>query len=168
MGSQLEVDNQGIRMNDLDVLLTLVENPTRRQILQRIAEEPSYPLQLSKELRISTQAVLKNLALMERYGVVQRTDVKSDMGPSRAVYRPSTEFTLVVDMRTRMFSARIVRSEDPGEIPDGNMKQRITEIEERIRELDRERSRLISVRNSMLQASKGEDGLVQTNKTEVS
>lgn len=168
MSSQLEVDNQGISMDDLDVLLTLVENPTRRQILQRIAEEPSYPLQLSKELRISTQAVLKNLALMERHGIVQRTDVKSDMGPSRAVYRPSTEFTLIVDMRTRTFSARIIRSEDPGKIPDGDMKQRISEIEERIKELDRERSRLISTRNSMLQASKENEVRAQTNKTEVS
>ena len=31
-------------MDDLDILLSLVENPTRRRILERIVREPSYPL----------------------------------------------------------------------------------------------------------------------------
>lgn len=137
-------------MDELDALLSLVENPTRRQILERIAKEPSYPLQLSKELRISTQAVLKNLVLMEQYGIVQKMDVKSDMGPNRSVYSPSTEFTLVVDMRAHMFSARLIQSETSDEVHDGDLKERLEEIEQRIRELDRERSRLLSARSDLL------------------
>ena len=43
-------------MNDMDTILAIVENPTRRRILQAVVREPHYPLQLSKELGISQQA----------------------------------------------------------------------------------------------------------------
>ena len=52
-------------MDDIDILLSMVENPTRRRILESLVREPSYPLRLSKELGVSQQAVMKNLALME-------------------------------------------------------------------------------------------------------
>ena len=43
-------------MYDMDSILAVVENPTRRKILQAVVREPHYPLQLSKELGISQQA----------------------------------------------------------------------------------------------------------------
>ena len=52
-------------MDDIDRLLTIIENRTRRRILEMITEAPSYPLQISKELGVSQQAIMKNLALME-------------------------------------------------------------------------------------------------------
>ncbi len=55
---------------DIDDLLAMVENPTRRRILELLTSGPSYPLQLSKELGVSQQAVMKNLVLMERNGMV--------------------------------------------------------------------------------------------------
>ena len=57
-------------MTDLDDLLSMVENPTRRRILEALVAEPRYPLQLSKELGVSQQAVMKNLTLLERHGLV--------------------------------------------------------------------------------------------------
>lgn len=134
-------------MDDLDILLSLVENPTRRRILERIVMEPSYPLQLSKELGVSTQAVVKNLTLMEQCGVVERTEVRSDMGPNRSLYSPSMEFTLVVDMRTHTFSAKLVDTEEVPEPAVTDATQRLEEIDRRIKELDRERSRLLTERS---------------------
>ncbi|MDO5862244.1 MAG: helix-turn-helix domain-containing protein [Thermoplasmata archaeon] len=139
-------------MDDLDILLSLVENPTRRRILERIVREPSYPLQLSRELGVSTQAVMKNLALLEQGGMVERTVVRSDMGPNRIVYSPGTEFTLVVDMRSHVFSARIVEAEEPDGTAEGDMAERLREIDERIEELDRERSRLVGERSRIASA----------------
>ncbi len=138
-------------MDDIDLLLSLIENPTRRRILERIVTEPSYPLQLSKELGLSTQAILKNLALMEQCGVVEKKEVRSDMGPNRALYSPSMEFTLVVDMRSNMFSARIVEIENPvvREMEDASV--RLEEIDARIAELEKERSRLLSERSRITQ-----------------
>ena len=136
-------------MDDLDILLSLVENPTRRRILERIVREPSYPLQLSKELGVSTQAVMKNLTLMEQCGVVERTEVRSEMGPNRSLYSPCTEFTLIVDMRTHAFSAKLIDAEDADKPEHTDIARRLDEINERIEELDRERSRLLTERSAI-------------------
>ena len=96
---------------DIDMILNMVSNPTRRRILETLTKGPSYPLQLSREIGVSQQAIMKNLDLLERNGMVISHQVSSTMGPSRAVYEPTTEFTVVIDMRKCMFSAG-VKEED--------------------------------------------------------
>ena len=95
-------------MTDMDSILSIVENPTRRKILQAVVREPHYPLQLSKELGISQQAVVKNLNLMEREGLVVSYRESSDRGPDRIFYKPSSEFTITIDMRNSMFEMRMI------------------------------------------------------------
>lgn len=142
-------------MDDVDELLSVIENPTRRRILELISKEPSYPLQLSKDIGVSVQAVTKNLVVMEQSGFVQRTEVKSDMGPNRSLYSPSTEFTLVVDMRSQMFSAKLYGPVDADVSGECDMRARLEEIDRRIEELDRERSRLLSERSAIASAMGG-------------
>ena len=145
-------------MMDLDVLLSMVENPTRRKILESLVKEPHYPLQLSKELGISQQAVMKNLNMLEKNGMVVSYQVSSSMGPMRTVYEPNSEFTLVIDMRNGMFSARMIEpSEDEKEgFDDVKMeslkktRQTISEIDAKIEELDKERSKLIREREQVM------------------
>ena len=95
-------------MNDLDTLLSIIENPTRRKILGALVREPHYPFQLSKALGISQQAVMKNLSVMEREGLVVSYREASSIGPTRIVYEPNAEFTLVMDMRSGMFRTRLI------------------------------------------------------------
>ena len=52
------------------MILNMISNPTRRRILESLTKEPSYPLQLSKEIGVSQQAIMKNLDLLERNGMV--------------------------------------------------------------------------------------------------
>ena len=145
-------------MMDLDVLLSMVENPTRRKILESLVKEPHYPLQLSKELGISQQAVMKNLNMLEKNGMVVSYQVSSSMGPMRTVYEPNSEFTLVIDMRNGMFSARMIEpSEDEKEgFDDVKMeslkktRQTISEIDAKIEGLDKERSKLIREREQVM------------------
>lgn len=152
-------------MDDIDLLLSIVENPTRRRILESLVREPSYPLRLSKELGISQQAVMKNLAVMESGGLVESCRVDSDMGPMRILYSPSSEFTLVVEMHSSMFSAKVIEpSGTSADIREGITREeasrRIMEIDERIAELDKERAGLISERNALTRAEPrdGQDG----------
>ena len=143
---------------DLDVLLSMVENPTRRKILESLVKEPHYPLQLSKELGISQQAVMKNLNMLEKNGMVVSYQVSSSIGPMRTVYEPNSEFTLVIDMRNGMFSARMIEpSEDEKEgFDDVKMeslkktRQTISEIDQKIEELNKERSKLIREREQVM------------------
>ncbi|MBO4569138.1 MAG: helix-turn-helix domain-containing protein [Candidatus Methanomethylophilaceae archaeon] len=145
---------------DIDDLLSIVENPTRRRILEALVNGPSYPLRLSKELGVSQQAVMKNLVLMERNGMVTSYRESSSMGPDRTVYVPSAAFTLVVDMQGGMFSVRLLPAcEDEDEpfspIRTEEAMERIAEIDAEIEELERRRSELVRERGRLLSAVDG-------------
>ena len=142
-------------MTDLDDLLSMVENPTRRRILEALVAEPRYPLQLSKELGVSQQAVMKNLTLLERHGLVMSHRESSTMGPMRTVYSPNTEFTIVIDMHNRMFTTRLIRAEEhddekPSKTDIDKAIGRVRELETRLESLERERIKLIRERNRLL------------------
>ena len=57
-------------MMDIDMILSMVSNPTRRRILEALVRGPCYPLQLSREIGVSQQAIMKNLDLLEKNGMV--------------------------------------------------------------------------------------------------
>ena len=141
---------------DIDVILNMVSNPTRRRILESLTRGPSYPLQLSKEIGVSQQAIMKNLDLLERNGMVISHQVSSTIGPMRAVYEPTTEFTVVIDMRRSLFSADVTEETDDEEIPDPftdtmeEMRSEISRIDREVEELERQRSALIRRRQSLI------------------
>jgi ArsR family transcriptional regulator len=151
-------------MDDIDILLSMVENPTRRKILESLVKEPHYPLQLSKELGISQQAVMKNLSILEKNGMVDSYQESSSIGPMRTFYEPSSEFTLVIDMRNGMFSARIMEPNDEEYKEDHEVqmeglkkrRERISEIDKKIDELNRERSRYIRERETLMASAIGQ------------
>jgi len=92
----------------LDGLLRVLENPTRRRILERLARESHYPLQLSKELGVSQQAVVKHLRALQESGLVSSIEEKSDLGgPNRRAYRATERFSLQIDMGPRLFHAEM-------------------------------------------------------------
>lgn len=146
-------------MMDLDILLAMVENPTRRKILESLVKEPHYPLQLSKELGISQQAIMKNLDMLEKNGMVISYQESSSIGPMRTVYEPNSEFTIVIDMRNGMFSARMIepsKEEEDEEEKEIEMeglnraRESISEIDSKIHELNMERSKLIRERETII------------------
>jgi ArsR family transcriptional regulator len=117
---------------------------------------PQYPLQLSKMLGVSQQAVMKNLALMEECGIVSSHREDSNMGPQRTMYQPNAEFTLVVDMRGSMFSAKVVSPRQSGvRIPDTGVEsiiERISDIDAELARMDEIRSKLLDERNRLIAA----------------
>ena len=153
-------------MNDMDTILAIVENPTRRRILQAVVREPHYPLQLSKELGISQQAIVKNLNLMEKEGIVVSYRESSDRGPERIFYRPSSEFTITIDMRNNMFEVKMIpatgdsskkqetKALDPKKTAEERrleeVRARISQIDRQIAEFDRRRSEIVRERNDLI------------------
>lgn len=139
-------------MDEIDRLLTIVENRTRRKILESLMTAPSYPLQLSKELGVSQQAVMKNLTLMERDGLVSSYRESSSMGPERIVYVPNREFTLVIDMHGSMFSTKILAYKDSKDIYAGidDAVERITAINRELTRLEEEKRKLETLRDSIV------------------
>ena len=142
---------------DIDMILSMVSNPTRRRILEALVRGPCYPLQLSREIGVSQQAIMKNLDLLEKNGMVVSHQVTSTMGPMRAMYAPTSEFTLVIDMRNRMFVANIIEEDEAGvqeEIPKtenlDSARQEISQIDREIEALERERSALVRKREQLI------------------
>jgi len=92
------------------MLLSVIENPTRRRILMALVREPHYPLQLSKELGMSQQAVMKHLKLLEEMNLVRSYPEQSDQGgPTRKRYVPTTKFTIIVDFGPGLFDVALVK-----------------------------------------------------------
>ncbi len=150
----------GDTANDIDRILSVIENPTRRRILQAIVREPHYPLQLSKELGISQQSVVKNLEIMERNGIVVSYRESSNIGPERIFYRPNSEFTIVIDMRNGMFDTRIVESKPSTDAKNKEKientkefketREKISDIDKQLEEIGKLRSELIGERNKLI------------------
>jgi ArsR family transcriptional regulator len=105
-------------MDDLDVLLSVIENPTRRRILEALVREPHYPLQLSRELGMSQQIIMKHLKVLEDNRMVRCYPEESDQGgPMRKRYVPISGFTIIVDVGLGLFSVESSRR-DMEEGPD--------------------------------------------------
>ncbi len=67
-------------------MLKAVENPVRRKIIKRLSQEPSYPLELSKEIGEAQQLVTSHLAILEKAGIVGSNVTASPYGPNRRSY----------------------------------------------------------------------------------
>jgi len=89
---------------DLDLLLAAIGNPTRRRILRKLVKETHYPLQLSKELSVSQQAIMKHLKVLEDSDLVTSVFRDSETGPPRKCYVATKRFTLVIDLSPEIFS----------------------------------------------------------------
>ena len=93
-------------MVGFDEALSILENPTRRQILRKLVKEPHYSLQLSELLDVSQQAVVKHLKVLEEAGFVDSEKVPSERGgPPAKMYRVNQSFSLRLDLGPDLFRA---------------------------------------------------------------
>ncbi|MCK4756848.1 MAG: helix-turn-helix domain-containing protein [Thermoplasmata archaeon] len=93
---------------DLDTILAVVSNPVRRSILRKLAREMHYPLQLSRELNISQQSIMKHLKVLEDNNLVMVVVQKSGTGgPPRKYYVSTGRFSIVIDIAPSVFNEEI-------------------------------------------------------------
>ncbi|HTY47126.1 MAG TPA: helix-turn-helix domain-containing protein [Methanomassiliicoccales archaeon] len=155
-------------LSDLDKLLSVVENPTRRRILEALVREPHYPLQLSRELGMSQQAIMKHLHLLEEYNLVRSFPEESDQGgPMRKRYFPTTKFTIIVDFGPGLFNAEFVQLalkgvEEAVRVEEGehdlseyvdkinSLRETITGVDNELEDIQARRSRLIEIKERAL------------------
>ncbi len=91
-------------MVGFDEAMTILENPTRREILRHLVREPHYPLQLSELLSVSQQAVVKHLKVLEKVGFVASEKVASERGgPPKRLFRVEQSFSLRLDLGPDLF-----------------------------------------------------------------
>ena len=144
------------------MMLSVIENPTRRRILEALVREPHYPLQLSKELGLSQQGIMKHLRMMEDMDLVRSFSEESDQGgPARRRYFPTTGFTIVVDIGPGLFNTEIATHHLEGpdaERPETKSGRMLLDLREELRAIDEEldsikerRAHLITDKESLLE-----------------
>jgi len=101
---------------EIDDVLYVLDNPLRRRILELLAREDHYPLQLAKVLKVSQQSILKHLKILEELGFVRMRGVKSDLGgPDRKLYSANKHFSVTIDMGLCSLDAEIHSIDGPGQ-----------------------------------------------------
>lgn len=73
--------------DNVNNVLNILGNETRRRILYLLSAEPRYFIQLSRDLGVSQQAILKHLELLEKNGIIDSYREKSELAaPARKYY----------------------------------------------------------------------------------
>jgi predicted transcriptional regulator len=157
---------------EIDSILLTIENPVRRRIIKRLSQEPSYQLQLSKELGFSQQLVAKHLDAMEDVGMVASSMEESPRGPKRKEYLLNKSVSVTLDFAPNLFRVRALSFDtmpEAGEVldtysqftsalnetlryPEERGKLRpftnlVNRIDRRLKTMEDEKSVLICVRN---------------------
>ncbi len=150
---------------DLDSLLVVIGNPTRRQILRKLVKETHYPLQLSKELSVSQQAIMKHLKVLEENDLVRCVFRRSESGPPRKCYVATQSLSIIIDLSPEHFSEELrfhVRDED--RVIEGVEDTQALRTAENLRIKLAEFTRSIASINSRLEAMAGERDLLIEEK----
>ena len=151
--------------SDFDDILQLLQNPTRRKILEVLSREEHYPLQLSRTLNTSQQAISKHLNAMESKGIVISKRSKSDKGgPPTKIYTLNREFSIRIDIGPALFEAEVdildpVEAEDYMQMKGKLQKYEdvdylkskmrvISGIEEELGDLERKRRILLKIKEN--------------------
>lgn len=130
-------------------IFDVLSNETRRRILEILAEEPAYLNQLTREIKVSQQAILKHLEYLEERGVVRSFVVRGEGGTPPKKYYELDESVLVLSELARGILGRVGRvaagleptSEVSVRVDIGRERRRLEEIaslgssEEKIRAL---------------------------------
>ena len=162
----------------VDEILHILENPTRRRILERLVKESHYPLQLSRELRVSQQAVVKHLRVLEQGRLVESHEEASDVGgPPRRVYTAKRALSVTIDVGPSLFRTEVrpllppssgqrgfAQFEDGleklAEVEDSRRRMRkagelVERLDREIGSLDEKRAQLIAIKDRVLALAHG-------------
>jgi predicted transcriptional regulator len=152
----------------IDSMLKAIENPVRRKIIKRLSQEPSYPLELSKEIDEAQQLVASHLTTLEKAGIVGSNVVASPFGPNRRSYflkqsgyislsfGPNLFNTQLLDFQTLPpqlsgdaadFMNRIKSIEKSGTDKIEPFSCLLKDIDGKLSELDNEKAVLLFIRN---------------------
>jgi predicted transcriptional regulator len=159
---------------EINSLLSQLGNPIRRKIIKRLSQEPSYQLELSKEMRIGQQLIASHLDAMERNGIVTSLTKTSPRGPKRKLYMVKKNLSIYVDFGPHLYNEQSIsidgfneealedasnlirRINEIQEYPEGINKiaplaAMVKEIDIRILNLEEERTALLYIRNQIME-----------------
>ena len=92
---------------DSGSILDIIGNSTRRRILAVLSQEPMYFNQLSKEIGIGQQSILRHMRVLEDSGIITSYAERSDLGaPDRKYYKLNSAFSLTISISEDTFGIK--------------------------------------------------------------
>ncbi len=153
----------------IDSVFKAVENPVRRKSIRRLSHEPSYPLEMAKEIGEAQQLVTSHLAILEKAGLVGSDVSASPVGPKRKLFFLKQSASLSLSFGPHLYNEQFLSFEAlPAELSKQatDFMKRLSEIERgtkeskikpfsclledidsKIDELDAEKAVLLFIRN---------------------
>lgn len=122
---------------DIDEIFQALGNETRRKILEKLAEEPTYLNRLSRELGVSQQAILKHLEFLQERGFITSYFVEGEGGtPPKKYYKLNERVVLLEELTRELFErARELEKGRPETATSIEVDSR--ELEEKVEEIER-------------------------------
>lgn len=163
-----------------DEVISILGNSTRRLILERLSHEPSYSLQIAKDMGMSQQLVSSHLAAMGDAGLVTSEVKESTRGPKRKVYRLNKSLLVTIELAPHLFNSRMVSfstepepsqiTEDSSEFLDqldvigehdedqekiDSVAELLEKIDDLLDSIENERTVLLYIRNAVVELASG-------------
>jgi len=111
---------------DIEKILDILGNKTRRKLLAALSEEAGYVFQLSEDIKIRHQAIRKHLDLLKELKIIKSFEGASTVGgPPRKYFKITRSFSIMADITPDSFETKIVSNK--GQIPEQNEFLKITE-----------------------------------------
>ncbi|MHB8371655.1 MAG: ArsR/SmtB family transcription factor [Thermoplasmataceae archaeon] len=143
--------------DDIDYILSALENNTRRAILRRLVIDESYALEISKKIGLSQQAINKQLEVLERANLIFSIEKEQNsQGAARKIYRPTGFSTMIIDysrsfVETRRYSLGIqVQSNTKVDGNNTSLIDSLKDINRRLEDLMNARSSLIRQKDAII------------------
>ncbi len=92
---------------EIERLLDILGNETRREILQMLTERRCYVSQLSEELNIGQKAIIGHLEIMERAGLLEPHFEKVEKGRPRKYFHVTENLMMEVNLFSSHFEVRL-------------------------------------------------------------
>ncbi|MHB8567667.1 MAG: ArsR/SmtB family transcription factor [Nitrososphaerales archaeon] len=146
-----------LEFDDIDILLDVLGNDTRRRILQLLANEPRYFIQLSKDLGVSQQAVLKHLEVLERHGFISSYESDSTFAaPKRKYFQLNMSCMLAIGI-TRDAVEFVFRDIPQQELYEGAEHRELRSVGREVTSLEKELdpTRRLNASDSLLKEING-------------
>ena len=118
-------------MSDSSIdIFDVLSNETRRRILEILAEEPAYLNQLTREIRVSQQAILKHLEYLQERGIIKSFIVRGEGGtPPKKYYELDDSVLLLSELAKSLLDRSALR--DGGVASEGELKLQVDSSSEK-------------------------------------
>lgn len=146
-------------MTEIDDILGVLENSTRRAILRRLLLESSYALEISKSLGVSQQAINKQLEVLQRANFILLSEMnQNSFGPPRKIYTPTGFSSVIIDYTPSFIDIRKYNLEwnEANRQMDDVSIDKLLEVDRKIAELMETRQSLIMEKNAIVNSLKKE------------